>query len=129
MAGGRAALDADARYPPSPNGHYDARGRAGRRTATARRRTATTTPARNAQRLRAERLRAARRRRLRAPPNGEAPPRFLTPADVPNGHDAAATTTPAARARRRRPAPSAASEWTPTCPPRRPARNWRGADC
>ena len=65
-------------------------GRAGRRTATgaaerplrrrAERRTATAP--------RTATTRRAGRRRARAAADGEAPPRFLTPADVPNGHGA-----------------------------------------
>ena len=59
----------DARYPPSPNGHYDARGPRGPNGHSPSNGYAPRDDAGYA----------------RAPPNGEAPPRFLTPADVPNG--------------------------------------------
>ena len=72
----------DARYPPSPNGHYDARGPRGTPNGhsappnghyDARGPPNGHSPTNGYGRA--------------PPPNGEAP-RFLTPADVPNGHGA-----------------------------------------
>jgi hypothetical protein len=76
----------DARYPPSPNGHYDARGPRGTPNGhgaspnghyDARGPPNGHSPSNGY----APRDDAGYAR----PPTGEAPPRFLTPADVPNG--------------------------------------------
>ena len=62
----------DQRYPPPPNGHYDARG--------------ARTP--NGHSPSNGHYPPEGRGPYPPPNNGEAPPRFLTPADVPNGHGA-----------------------------------------
>ena len=82
----------DARYPPPPNGHYDARGPRGTPNGHS------APPNGHYERPRGTPNGHSPSNGHYPPPegrgpypppnNGEAPPRFLTPADVPNGHGA-----------------------------------------
>ena len=81
----------DQRYPPPPNGHYDARGPRGPPNGHSAppnghyggpRGTPNGHSPSNGHYAPRDDAGYAR------PPTGEAPPRFLTPADVPNGHSA-----------------------------------------
>jgi len=85
----------DARYPPPPNGHYDARGPRGPpngHSAPPNGHYGGTPNGHSPSNGYAPRDRHAPPPEGRGPypppNNGEAPPRFLTPADVPNGHGA-----------------------------------------